>query len=82
MEKFKIDYSICKNSPDGSIMAKVTNFQKQLQIHEDESLNIYIKSPMLSGCDREVEVVDRQTGKIKKMLMFGSNSYLNATCMP
>lgn len=82
MGKFKIDYSICKNSPDGSIMAKVTNFQKQLQIHEDESLNIYIKSPMLSGCDREVEVVDRQTGKIKKMLMFGSNSYLNATGMP
>lgn len=82
MENFKIDYSICKNSPDGSIMAKVTNFQKQLQIHEDESLNIYIKSPMLSGCDREVEVVDRQTGKIKKMLMFGSNSYLNATCIP
>lgn len=82
MEKFKIDYSICKNSPDGSIMSKVSNFQKQLQIHEDESLNIYIKSPMLSGCNREVEVVDRQSGKIKKMLMFGSNSYLNATGMP
>lgn len=82
MEKFKIDYSICKNSPDGSILAKVANFQKQLQIHEDESLNVYVKSPMLSGCDREVEVVDRQSGKIKKMLMFGSNSYLNATNIP
>lgn len=81
MDKFKIDYSVCKNSPDGSILAKVSNFQKQLQIHEKESLHVYAKSPMRSGCDREVEIVDRKSGEIKKMLMFGSNSYLNATNM-
>lgn len=79
---YKIDYSECKNSPDGSIMEKVTNFQKQLQIHEENSLHIYVKSPMLSGCGREVKVIDRITNKVKKMLMFGSNSYLDATNMP
>lgn len=82
MHGFKIDYSVCKNSPGGDIMGKVYNFKKQLQLHEDNSLHIYIKSPMLSGCGREVEVIDRNTNKVKKMLMFGSNSYLDATCMP
>ena len=61
---FKIDYSVCKNSPGGDIMGKVYNFQKQLQLHEDNSLHIYIKSPMLSGCGREVEVIDRVTNKV------------------
>lgn len=40
-----IDYSLCKNSPDGGIMEKVSNFQKQLQLHEENSLHIYVKSP-------------------------------------
>ena len=37
---------------------------------------------MISACDREVEVLDRHTGQVNKMLMFGSNSYLNATICP
>ena len=79
ISRFKIDYSVCKNSPGGSILEKVSNFQKELQLHEENSLHIYVKSPMVSGCGREVEVVDRKTNEVKKMLMFGSNSYLDAT---
>lgn len=45
-------------------------------------LNIYARSPMISACDREVEILDRHTGQVNKMLMFGSNSYLNATICP
>ena len=82
ISRFKIDYSVCKNSPGGSILEKVSNFQKELQLHEENSLHIYVKSPMVSGCGREVEVVDRKTNEVKKMLMFGSNSYLDSTGIP
>lgn len=76
---FKIDFHANKHSHDGSIMAKVDKFQEHFHIHENKGLNIYARSPMVSRCDREVEVLDRHTGKRRKMLMFGSNSYLNAT---
>lgn len=79
MDRFKIDFAANKKSLDGSIMTKVENFHDHLQIHEEKGLNIYARSPMATGNDREVEVIDRHTGKPKKMLMFGSNSYLNAT---
>lgn len=48
ISRFKIDYSVCKNSPGGSILEKVSNFQKELQLHEENSLHIYVKSPMVS----------------------------------
>ena len=70
ISRFKIDYSVCKNSPGGSILEKVSNFQKELQLHEENSLHIYVKSPMVSGCGREVEVVDRKTNEVKKMLSY------------
>lgn len=82
MDNFKIDYAACKTSPDNSIMAKVKNFQEHFRIHEQKELNIYARSPMLSGCDREVKILDRHTGSPRKMLMFGANSYLNATSWP
>lgn len=82
MDNFKIDYAACKTSPDNSIMAKVENFQDHFRIHEQKELNIYARSPMASGCDREVEILDRHTGASRRMLMFGSNSYLNATNWP
>lgn len=82
MDNFKIDYAACKTSPDNSIMAKVENFQDHFRIHEQKELNIYARSPMVSGCDREVEILDRHTGASRRMLMFGSNSYLNATNWP
>ena len=79
MDNFKIDYSLCKTSADGSIMAKVNAFLEQFKTHETKGFNVYARSPMVSACDREVEVLDRHTGNVKKVLMFGSNSYLNAT---
>ena len=82
MENFKIDYAACKTSPDGNIMAKIEKFQSHFKEHEKRGLNIYARSPMISACDREVEILDRHTGQVNKMLMFGSNSYLNATICP
>lgn len=79
MSNFKIDFASNKHSADGSIMAKVEKFQEHFLIHENNGLNIYARSPLVSRCDREVDVQDRHSGEIKKMLMFGSNSYLNAT---
>ena len=58
ISRFKIDYSVCKNSPGGSILEKVSNFQKELQLHEENSLHIYVKSPMVSGCGRDILYVD------------------------
>lgn len=58
-------------------MAKIENFQSHFKEHE--RAEIYARSPMISACDREVEILDRHTGQVNKMLMFGSNSYLNAT---
>lgn len=63
-------------------MAKIENFQSHFKEHERMGLNIYARSPMISACDREVEILDRHTGQVNKMLMFGSNSYLNATICP
>ena len=77
---FKVDFATYKNSSDTSILGKVRDFQKHFSEHERLGLNLYSKPAMLSGCDREVTVLDRFTGEHKQMLMFGSNSYLNATC--
>ncbi len=37
--------------------------------------DLYLR-PILSAADREVEVLDPYSGRLKKMLMFGSNNYL------
>ena len=76
---FKIDLHACKNSTDGTIMSKVHEFQNHVKEHDKRGIYIYSKPPVISGCGREVVVLDRRTELPKKMLMFGSNSYLNAT---
>lgn len=76
---FKIDLQLCKNSLDGKIISKVKDFQQQIKIHDEHGLIVYSKPPFLTGCDREVIVKDHLTGENKKMLMFGSNSYIDAT---
>lgn len=79
MNNFKIDLSDSKNSSDGTILSKVKNFQKHICEHENRGLDIYIKSPLASSCTRKVKIEDRCTGIMKEVLMFGSNSYLDAT---
>lgn len=79
--EFKIDLSCNKKSSDGTIMSKIDNFQNHISIHDAKLLDVYIKSPMISSCGREVLILDRHTNKEKKMLMFGSNSYLDATTL-
>lgn len=59
---FKIDFAAYKNSSDTSILGKVRDFQKHFSEHERLGLNLYSKPAMLSGCDREVTVLDRFTG--------------------
>ena len=79
MNNYKIDFQKSKTSTDGSIMSKIIEFHNDLKLHDSLQLNIYVKPPSTTACDREVEIVDRHTGNKRKMLMFGSNSYINAT---
>jgi 8-amino-7-oxononanoate synthase len=66
-------------STDGSIMGKVHDFKVEMRLHEQNKLNVYKKYPQLTACDREVTVYDRHHNVEKKVILFGSNSYLGAT---
>lgn len=81
MENYKIDLKAQKNSVNGTILDKVFDFQKQLQIHEEEKISILKKSPLNSLCGREVILQDRFTHSDTKALMFGSNNYLGTTAL-
>ncbi len=69
-------------SRNGSIMGKVFDFQKEVEMHELCGFNVYRKNPQLSACTREVSVFNRHTQQTVKAVMFGSNSYLDATVLP
>jgi 7-keto-8-aminopelargonate synthetase and related enzymes len=75
---YKIDIQSNKKSPDGSILGKIEDFQKQLFIHEREKINILKKSPLTSASESKVSYFDRFDKKEKTALMFGSNNYLGA----
>ena len=79
---YKVDLIGNKLSKDASIMGKVYDFKKQMQLHDLNNLNVYKKHPQLSSCDREVLIYNRYTQKKMKCIMFGSNSYLGATIFP
>lgn len=68
-----------RTSTDGSIMGKVHDFRVEMRLHEQNKLNVYKKYPQLTACDREVTVYDRHHNVEKKVILFGSNSYLGAT---
>ncbi len=68
-----------RTSTDGSIMGKVHDFKVEMRLHEQNKLNVYKKYPQLTACDREVTVYDRHHNVEKKVILFGSNSYLGAT---
>lgn len=80
--KYTVNMSANKTSKDGSILGKVTDFQKELWLHEAAGLNSLKKHPHISACDRECMVYNRHTGKTVKVIVFGSNSYLGATILP
>lgn len=70
-----------KKSTDGSILGKVADFQKELALHEQAGLNVYVKPELTTPCDRTVRVRNRFTGLEEPKVMFGSNSYLGASNM-
>lgn len=76
MDNYKFDILANKNSNDGSILGKVNDFRQTFIEHEKRKYNYYKKSPLISICDREVEILDRHEKINKKVLMFGSNNYL------
>lgn len=80
--KYTINLTRNRKSKDGTILGKVYDFQKEITLHEADHLNLYRKNPLLTVCDREVLYFDRHTQQEQKLLMFGSNSYLNATNLP
>lgn len=80
--QYAVNMSANKISKDGSILGKVSDFQKELRLHEAAGLNSIKKHPHLSACDRECMVYNRHTGKVVKVIVFGSNSYLGATILP
>lgn len=79
--KYTADLTKNRKSSDGSILGKVQDFHKELQLHEDAGLNVYLKPELTTPCDRIVKVRNRYTGQEETKLMFGSNSYLGASNM-
>lgn len=79
---YTINMTVNKNSRDGSILGKIADFQEELKQHELVGLNNYKKHPHVSSCDRECLVYDRHKKEVKRVVMFGSNSYLGATTFP
>ena len=78
MNAYKVDPLAYKKSADDSILGKIRDFHESVKKHEELGLNLYKKSPTLSACDREVLFFERHTKEKRKILMFGSNSYLGA----
>lgn len=79
MDYYIADLTKNRTSTDGSIMGKVHDFKVEMRLHEQNKLNVYKKYPQLTACDREVTVYDRHHNVEKKVILFGSNSYLGAT---
>ena len=79
MDYYIADLTKHRTSTDGSIMGKVHDFKVEMRLHEQNKLNVYKKYPQLTACDREVTVYDRHHNVEKKVILFGSNSYLGAT---
>lgn len=78
---YTADLTKNRKSADGSILGKVHDFHKELLLHEDAGLNVYLKPELTTPCDRVVKVRNRYTGQEETKLMFGSNSYLGASNM-
>lgn len=79
---YTVDLTCNRASNDASILGKVSDFQEQMFLHEQNELNVYKKHPQLSACDRQVCIFNRHTQKKVNAIMFGSNSYLGATIFP
>lgn len=81
MNNYVVTLTGNKESKDASILGKVKDFTLEMKGHEEAGLNIYKKNPNLSGCDREIIVLNRHDNQKHKVLLFGSNSYLGATVL-
>jgi glycine C-acetyltransferase len=60
---------------------RVTSFSRFLQSQAAQSRQLFMRK-VVSAADREVVVEDPYTGRLRKMLMFGSNNYLGLANHP
>lgn len=80
--KYVINITKNRISKDGSIIGKVLDFKEEMSLHEQSNLNVYKKHPQITACGREVTVYNRHIQQKTQAIMFGSNSYLDATTFP
>lgn len=63
------------------LMTRVEKFHDFISINNKIGNNLYFRE-VLSAQDRSTLILDKRTGDKKKMLMFGSNNYLNLANHP
>lgn len=64
-----------------NLKQRVTRFSRFLESRAAQSRQLFMRK-VVSAADREVVVEDPFTGRLKKMLMFGSNNYLGLANHP
>ncbi len=69
------------NGRKQNLRERVTSFSRFLDGQAALSKQLFMRK-VVSAADREVVVVDPFTGKLKQMLMFGSNNYLGLANHP
>jgi glycine C-acetyltransferase len=67
--------------PDKDLFTKTNSFWEAIQDMTKKGFNTYAR-PLTSSCRNRVLVRDEKTGKMREMIMMGSNNYLGLTSHP
>lgn len=74
-------YNILTDGKKKKLSQRLAYFSKFLNDLHDNHQNYYFRK-IISTADRQVEIIDPHTNRLKKMLMFGSNNYLGLANHP